>query len=571
MRGDLKAQSAAVKCDCYLVRDSFNIHHQTSKLINMKPPIKICLAQLNFLVGDISGNAEKIISAANQAASAGADLILFPELALSGYPPEDLLFRDELYQRIKLAIEKIKQEAKNIYLVFGYPEKIESQYFNKAICIYNGIILADYSKQCLPNYTVFDEKRYFESGKNVALFVINQKKFALTICEDCWFEAPVKQAKEAGAEVILCLNASPFSINKSALRIEKMQERIQESGLPIIYVNLIGGQDELVFDGGSMILNESGEVIYQAKFFEETTPILTLEFEKKLQIAKKSSIKLPSVEASVYAALALGVRDYVLKNHFKKTLVGLSGGIDSALTLAIAVDALGKENVTAILMPSRYTADISIEDAVSQAKQLGVEYQIISIEQVFETYLNTLKNFIIDKNANITQQNLQSRIRGMILMALSNQTGALVLSTGNRSEMAVGYATLYGDMVGGFCVLKDVPKTLVYRLANYRNQLQTIIPTRVIKRAPTAELAPNQTDQDDLPSYEILDEIIKKYIDEEKSKAEIIAGGIDEKVVEKIIKRINQNEYKRRQAPPGVRISERAFGKDRRYPITNGF
>lgn len=547
-------------------------HDQPSKNpIVMTASIQICLAQLNFLVGDILGNAEKIIHAANKAANSGADLIVFPELALSGYPPEDLLFRDELYQRVKFAIEKIQQETQNIHVVFGYPEKTQSLYFNKAVCIFNGKILADYAKQCLPNYTVFDEKRYFEPGKQAAVFSVKKKKFALTICEDCWFESPIKQAKMVGAEAILCLNASPFAINKAALRIEKMQQRIKESGLPIVYVNLTGGQDELVFDGGSMIFNESGEVIYQADFFKETLPIVTLSFDKKLQTAKKSTIQLPSTEASVYQALVLGVRDYILKNHFKKAIIGLSGGIDSALTLAIAVDALGKENVTAVLMPSRYTADISIEDAISQAKQLGVEYHTISIEPVFESYLASLKDFMTDKQSTLTQQNLQSRIRGMILMALSNQTGALVLSTGNRSEMAVGYATLYGDMVGGFCVLKDVPKTLVYRLADYRNQLETVIPERVIMRAPTAELAPNQTDQDDLPPYEILDEIIKKYIDEEKSQAEITASGMDEKMVGKIIQRINRNEYKRRQAPPGVRISERAFGKDRRYPITNEF
>lgn len=539
----------------------------------MTKNLRIVMAQLNFIVGDIEYNADKIITNSIRARDElKADLIIFPELALTSYPPEDLLLVPALYTRIEAALKHIQQAVTGIDMLIGYPEKTIDGFYNKAALIRNGIIIANHYKEYLPNYSVFDEKRYFKAGCAPTITHIKDIPIAITICEDLWYSKPMLQAATAGAQLVISINASPFEINKSLQRQQIMMERAKEGNLPIVYVNLVGAQDELVFDGGSMVLDHQGNVCCSAGYFQEILfPVdLKLQTEKIIPPEAKT-LPTPSEEERIYNALVLGVRDYIEKNRFPGAILGLSGGIDSALTLAIAVDAIGKDRVEGILLPSRYTSELSMTGAQQQAEIMGVKTRIIPIEPIFNAFLTTLAPEFVGQPVNVTEQNLQARCRGTVLMALSNKMGKIVLATGNKSEMSVGYSTLYGDMVGGFCVLKDVFKTTVYRLARYRNQLSPVIPEAVIERPPTAELAAGQKDQDVLPPYPILDEILERYIEQNQSLEQIVAAGFEQATVVRIIQWIDRNEYKRRQAPLGVKITSRAFGRDRRYPITSGF
>lgn len=540
---------------------------------NMSENLCIALAQVNFLVGAVAQNTQKVLALAQQARDTlKADIIVFPELTLTGYPPEDLLFRPGLKTQITAALKQLCEQIKGITVVLGYPEYThQGHIYNAAAVIAEGKILAHYRKQELPNYGVFDEKRYFLSSDKPCVFTCKNTSIAVTICEDLWFPTVLAQAKTAGAQLALCLNASPFDNKKQPLRAEVIKTRVLETGLPVLYVNWVCGQDELVFDGGSFAMDEQGTICCAAPHFKEMLLPVKITTKPQLHLIPQTLPKPQTEEALLYEALVLGVRDYVTKNGFKGALLGLSGGIDSALTLTIAVDALGADQVEAILMPSRFTAQMSIDDAIAEADLLKVKHRIISIEPTFQTFLSTLNPEFSDRKPDTTEENIQARCRGIILMALSNKFGSIVLTTGNKSEMAVGYATLYGDMAGGFAVLKDVPKTWVYRLAEYRNTLSPVIPERVITRPPSAELAADQTDQDSLPPYPILDQIIERFVEQDEEIETIVAAGFDEKMVTKVVKMIRHNEYKRRQAPPGIRITVRAFGRDRRYPITSGY
>ncbi len=531
--------------------------------------LKISLAQLNLLVGDIAGNSRKVMDAAIYARDEqGANAVVFPELTLTGYPPEDLLLRSELLERVEQALAEICQEVTGINIILGYPRCQDGKLYNAAGVIHNGEIIAEYFKALLPNYSVFDEKRYFEAGEQPCVVEINGVPVGLTICEDIWYKEPAAKAAENGAKVLINLNASPFHTGKAIEREDLVRKRCRETGLSVVYVNLVGGQDELVFDGGSFVMDASGELVQRAPFYTESQ--IVAEFsDASPQKAEISSY--PDELEGIYNTLVLGVRDYVLKNGFKGAVLGLSGGIDSALTLAIAADALGSENVEVVMMPSRYTSDMSNQDAVKQAKTLGVEHRTIAIEPAFNTFLDMLKEEFAGTEKDATEENIQARCRGIILMAISNKKGKILLTTGNKSEMSVGYATLYGDMAGGFAPIKDVPKLLVYRLAEHCNREREIIPRRVIERPPSAELAPDQKDSDSLPPYEILDEILVRYIENDQSVIDIIHAGFDGDTVRRVTRMVDRNEYKRRQAPPGVRITRRAFGRDRRYPITSGF
>ncbi len=540
----------------------------------MQKPLNLVIAQANFCVGALSDNTQKIIDLSQKAITDfNADCVVFPEMSISGYPPEDLIFRQDFLLQCQQALEKIQQAALATTLIVGYPVQINQNTFNQAAVIKNGKIIATYNKQELPNYTVFDEKRYFHSGNSACVFQLHGIKIGLLICEDLWFPHPVQKTVEQGAELIIALNASPFDYNKSQIRESLLIERARQSRLPIVYVNLIGGQDELVFDGGSMVVDNTGQRCLQANYFtEELLPVkLSISTDSKLDIIHEDLPSALSKEKKIYRALVLGVRDYIHKNHFPGAIIGLSGGIDSALTLAITVDAIGPENVTVVMMPSRYTSEMSKEDALFQAELMKVKHVNIDIEPVFTAFLNSLAESFSGLDPDTTEENLQARIRGAFLMAFSNKKNLILLTTGNKSEMSVGYATLYGDMAGGFAVLKDVTKTMVYQLAQYRNSLSPVIPQRVINRPPSAELATNQLDQDSLPPYSILDEILVRYIELDQSIELIEEMGIDKTIIDKVIKMINRNEYKRRQAPPGIRITQRAFGKDRRYPITSGW
>jgi len=537
--------------------------------------LKIVIGQLNFVVGDIQNNAQRIIEASIKARDdMQADMIVFPELALTSYPPEDLLFREDLYNRVNEALKTIKAKVKNIAIIVGLPiKKQKNRIYNKAICLYNGNILANYAKQQLPNYHVFDEKRYFTRGHQPCFFEFRGIKIGLMICEDLWSGGPIHAVKKAGAELIISINASTFNKNQSRTRQNLLAVQTHQNNLPIIYCNLVGGQDELIFDGGSMAINANSKFAVTSPYFEEALTLVECKRnpDGKIIIAQQE-LPVPLTELEkIYKALVLGTRDYLLKNSFKGALLGLSGGIDSALVLAIAADAIGTENITAVIMPSRYTSPISIEDAESEAKTLGVEYRTLSIEPTFETLLKTLNPVFGNKEPNIVEENIQARARGILLMALSNHTNKMVLTTSNKSEIAVGYSTLYGDMCGGLAVIKDVTKQLVYELAKYRNSISPIIPERVLTRAPSAELRENQKDQDSLPPYDILDEIVKLYVEKDQSIAKIVKKGFDKTTVERIARLIHINEYKRRQSAPCLRITDRAFGKDRRYPITSRY
>ncbi|UQB41396.1 NAD+ synthase [Thiomicrospira microaerophila] len=541
----------------------------------MSNSVQVVMAQIDPLVGDIAGNVERIVSAAEQARDEmAADLVVFPELSIVGYPPEDLLLRHGLYPQIQTALTELTQRVKDVAIVVGYP-MIDAlgERFNMAAWIEDGLIQASYMKQHLPNYGVFDEHRYFSSGKKPCVVAYKGIQFGLVICEDIWRPGPVVQAARAGAQVILNLNASPFHAEKHHDRLQVARRRVDEVKLPLLYVNQVGGQDELVFDGGSFAMDADGEIEVQgAEFQADLIPVTLVKQADNIVLMRGQQVELFRSEARVYEAIKLGIRDYVHKNGFKGVLLGLSGGIDSALTLALAVDALGAEQVEAVMMPFRYTAEMSIEDAQQQADTMGVKYQAIPIESIYQGFDTALESRFVGMAADLTEENLQARIRGCLLMAMSNKLGKLVLATSNKSESAVGYSTLYGDMVGGFSPLKDVPKTLVYRLARYRNGLSEVIPERVITRAPSAELRPDQKDQDSLPDYEILDAIIKAYVELDQTPAEMHAQGLgSEQLISQVVRLIQRSEYKRRQAAPGVRISLRAFGRDRRYPITSGY
>ncbi|NOR51389.1 MAG: NAD+ synthase [Gammaproteobacteria bacterium] len=540
--------------------------------------LNVVMAQISLRVGDIEGNAARIIDSMIKAkALFDADLVLFPELTLTGYPPEDLLLREELHRRVGQAVETIQQrfnrdDLRGTTAIIGLPWHVDGALYNSAAIIGHKLQPRLYHKQQLPNYSVFDEKRYFTAGSEPCLFTIKGIQVGITLCEDIWFAETVKQCKAAGAELILNLNASPFEYQKRTTRQETVSKRAVESGLPILYANLVGGQDELVFDGGSFVVNADGDITQQAPHFEEQLiPVLLERTGEKVMPHNGFISEEPSDNALVYDALVMGVRDYVTNNGFNGVVIGLSGGIDSALTLAIAVDALGAESVEAVSMPSRYTADMSINDARAQAENDGLNFRVIPIESVFNSFTELLSDEFAGFDTDTTEENIQARCRGVILMAISNKKGKMVLTTGNKSEMAVGYATLYGDMAGGFAALKDIPKMLVYELARYRNSISPVIPLRVIERPPSAELAPDQKDSDSLPEYVVLDQILEQLIEEELSVEAVINSGFDEKTVKRISRLVDINEYKRRQSAPGVKITSKAFGKERRYPITSAF
>ncbi|HRH72318.1 MAG TPA: NAD+ synthase [Zoogloea sp.] len=536
----------------------------------MKTPLTVAVAQLNCVVGDISGNARRILDAVARAKAAGADVVLTPELALCGYPPEDLLLRPAFLQACADELAALAAQVQGITALVGYPAEQDGLRFNAAAVIRDGRIVDTYFKHRLPNYEVFDEERYFESGSGACVFELKGVRIGVNICADVWESGAAEVARDAGAELLLVLNASPFHMNKQQRRYEVMRERIADTGLPVAYCNLVGGQDELVFDGGSFALDQDGLLAWQgASFVDELTLV---QFSDGVWRDQGVPDMRP-VEADVYDALVLGVRDYLGKNGFPGALIGLSGGVDSALTLAIAVDALGADKVRAVMMPSPYTAQMSLDDSREMVRWLGVRYDEISIEPAMKTFADMLAPQFAGLPEDTTEENLQSRIRGMLLMALSNKTGAIVLTTGNKSEMATGYATLYGDMAGGFAVIKDIYKTFVYRLCAWRNAQPggPVIPENILTRPPSAELKPDQCDQDSLPPYEVLDAIIAAYMEEDLSPPEIIARGYPEADVRRTVGMLRRNEYKRRQAPPGVRVTQRGFGKDWRYPITSRY
>ena len=528
------------------------------------------MVQDNFLVGDIVGNADKIIDHAQRARAQGAALVVFPELALVGYPPEDLLLRRGFIERVETQVQRICASVSDIDMVFGLPQQHQARLYNAALWIRAGNIIAQYHKQCLPNYSVFDERRYFHPGQAACVVELNGVRFGLAICEDVWESAPVAAAKSAGADLMLVLNASPFHLGKYHERVAVLAQRAEESEMALLYLNMVGGQDELVFDGESLLVDQQGRAIYRAPAFAVATEYIDVSRTELRPHSKVQRADLPEAEA-VYCALVLAIKDFVRNNGFHGVVIGLSGGVDSALTLALAVDALGADNVQAVMMPSRYTAEMSLQDAEAEARALAVHYDVISIETAFECFLEALQPVFAGREPDVTEENIQARCRGLMLMAISNKTGRMVLTTGNKSEMAVGYATLYGDMSGGFAPLKDVSKTLVYKLCHYRNALSAVIPERVLTRAPSAELRHDQVDQDSLPDYAVLDRILECSVERDLPRADIIAEGIDAATVDRVLAMVRRNEYKRRQAAPGVRITRRAFGRDRRYPITSGY
>lgn len=536
--------------------------------------LRIAIAQIDLLVGDIRRNIEHVVAATEEARDRlAADAIVFPELTLSGYPPEDLILRQDFLSGIEEGLAEVARLVRGIDAIVGFPERQTGMPYNSAAVLRDGEVHRIYRKQALPNYGVFDEKRYFLPGDQTCIFQLRGVSIGLTICEDVWLPGAVERAAAAGAQLILNLNASPFQVGKRADREKVVRERIAVAGIPVVYTNLVGGQDELVFDGSSFVMNAEGNVVYRAPEFEESLDVVTFDGDDRLVPVPQSVADSPPDIESIYHALVTGIRDYVAKNRFDGAVLGLSGGIDSALTLALAVDALGADRVAAVLMPSRYTADMSVTDALAQAETLGVPSSIIPIEPAFETFLDLLQPSFSGLAADTTEENIQARCRGVILMALSNKQRKILLTTGNKSEMSVGYATLYGDMAGGFAPLKDVPKTLVYQLATYRNSRapSPVIPQRVIDRPPSAELRADQTDQDTLPPYDLLDAILAHYVEEDRSIEDIIAAGHPPEDVRRVAAMVDRNEYKRRQAPPGIKISRRAFGRDRRYPITCGY
>ncbi len=534
-------------------------------------PIRIASAQLNQVVGDFEGNRGRIAAAAQRAHEAGAQVLVTPELSLTGYPPEDLLLRGSFYDRTRAALAALVEQSRQwpaLRLVVGHPSEEGGRRHNAASVVRAGRVLGEYRKRELPNYGVFDEQRYFEPGDAPLVVDVDGVPVGVVICEDFWFPNAPAAAKAAGARVLVAPNASPYHLDKQGERMDTVRRNVCAQGLSIVMSSLVGGQDELVFDGMGFALNADGALAAQAPAFVEDLLLVDVADDGTLSgpVAPAASL-----EAQVYSALVLGVRDYLGKNGFPGAIIGLSGGVDSALTLAIAVDALGADKVRAVMMPSRYTADISWIDARDMAARLGVRYDEIPIATCFEAFLSTLAGEFEGTNPDTTEENLQARIRGTILMALSNKFGSIVLTTGNKSEMAVGYSTLYGDLAGGFAVIKDIAKTLVYRLCAYRNGLSTVIPERIITRAPSAELRPDQKDQDSLPPYDQLDGIVQMYMEEDRRVDDIVAAGYPRDAVEKVVRLMRTSEYKRRQAPVGIRVTPRAFGRDWRYPITSKF
>ena len=536
---------------------------QLNKIFSESSPIRIQIAQFNPIVGDIKLNAQKMLDLSIEANNAGAHLIIFPELALTGYPPEDLLFRDGFINQVKDEITNFCNLApSDISILFGAPNKTDDFLFNSAYLIQNNRIINIYNKQELPNYGVFDEKRYFSSGDDSFVFECQNTKIGVLICEDQWVEGPISNLCQSNIDIVVSLNASPFQLNKQSERINICKNYALKFDITFIYVNMVGGQDEVVFDGNSFIVNNQGDVSLQLPAFKE------------LSVSHIDTTFTPSLvsnESLIYSAIVLATKDYIQKNTFGGALIGLSGGIDSALTLAIAVDAIGAENVHAIMMPYQFTSDMSLTDSELQAEGQGVEFSSIDIHSMVDSFNLSLSDQFRNTSRDTTEENIQSRVRGTVLMALSNKSHKLVLATGNKSEMAVGYATLYGDMCGGFAPLKDISKTMVYQLAKYRNTLSDVIPERVITRPPSAELAPDQVDQDSLPSYDILDDILMRFVEQKQSVNEIIENGHNSEDVNKITSLILRNEYKRRQSAPGPKISSNAFGKERRYPMTSKF
>lgn len=533
----------------------------------------IATAQMNGIVGDILLHCEQVIQLSKQARDEHkADVIMFPELTLTGYPPEDLLLHSGLQWRVHKAFEQIKAEVKDIAVVIGFPDYVDDEIYNAASFLYNGKELGRYHKQFLPNYRVFDEKRYFARGKDAVVIEFRGAELGLTICEDLWVGEPLEQTVKAGAEIILNINASPYDTNKIKQRnaIVKKQSKVLET--PIVYGNWVGGQDELVFDGSSIVTNSKGEIVQRMASFTEGLMIseFTLASGRWEPVPVKTNFD-DGFHKEVWDALVLCTKDYVNKNKFKGIVLGLSGGIDSSVTMAIAVDALGADRVNAVMMPSKYTSDLSKDEAARQAEWMNVKYNIMAIEGMYKATVDALEPILAGTEPGVTEENIQARCRGVMLMAISNKTGNMVLTTGNKSEMAVGYCTLYGDMNGGFAPIKDCLKTLVYDLARYRNTISKVIPEAVIERPPSAELRYDQKDSDSLPDYDILDAILTAFIEEDKSVEQIVELGFDFEVVTRILHLVKRNEYKRRQAPPGVRVSPRAFGKDWRYPITSGY
>ncbi len=549
-----------------------SIQENFSEMSSQDTTITFALMQTNFWVGDIKGNVNKMKALALDAKARGADIVIFPELSLIGYPPEDLLLRPTLAERVKIAMNELAK-IDGIVTILGYPHVDAHGTFNSAAILQGGTQKGFYHKQCLPNYGVFDEKRYFKKGRNQVLFDYKGMTIGLLICEDIWHDEPIKMLKEEGAQMVVVLNASPFEVGKQSERKALLARQSSTHDLPIIYVNTVGAQDDIVFDGGSIISQANGEVAHEgARFLNQ---LIMAKFDvatKRFDTQSKPPLAL-SEESQIYQALVVGLRDYVNRSGFKGVIVGLSGGIDSALTLAIAVDALGSDKVYAVMMPYEYTSQISLDDAAAQAARLNVSYTICPIHDAVAGLKATLAPLFAGAAPDVTEENLQARARGVILMALSNKFGHMVISTGNKSENAVGYSTLYGDMVGGFDVLKDVYKTEVYRLADYRNRLEDspVIPERVITRPPSAELRPDQKDQDSLPDYELLDAILKMYIDEDLGYKAICGAGFDPAVVERVLTMVDNAEHKRRQGAIGTKITKKSFGRERRYPLVNGW
>ncbi|PHV32223.1 NAD+ synthase [Janthinobacterium sp. BJB312] len=534
--------------------------------------VKVAIAQMNSTVGDLAGNRAKIFDLSRRAFEAGADIVLTPELSLVGYPPEDLLLRNAFYAKTQEAFAGLAADLaqfKDLHVVVGLPLQDEKGVrHNAASVLLNGEVLGTYRKHDLPNTTVFDEKRYFTSSDQAFVFGVKGVRFGINICEDTWFEHAPARARAAGAQVLLVPNGSPYHMNKQHLRYETMRKNVSAQGMALVYANLVGGQDELIFDGDSFVMDAAGTICAQLRHFEEDLQLV--DFDGASPVPQPLATPL-TTEAQVYQALVLGVRDYIVKNGFPGVLIGMSGGVDSALTLAIAVDALGADKVRAVMMPSQFTADISWIDSRDMVKRLNVRYDEIPIKQTFDAFRATLADEFAGLAEDATEENIQARIRGTLLMALSNKHGSIVLTTGNKSEMAVGYCTLYGDMAGGFAVIKDIAKTLVYRLCAYRNSVSDVIPERILTRGPSAELRADQLDQDSLPAYEILDGIMQMYMEENRPIADIIEAGYPPADVAKITRLIKINEYKRRQSPVGIRVTHRGFGRDWRYPITSKF
>jgi NAD+ synthase (glutamine-hydrolysing) len=537
--------------------------------------LRCVMAQLNLVVGDVDGNTSRIVAAALAARDLHrADVVLVPELAVSGYPPEDLLFHSGMRLQVGRSLERLKQEVRGITLIAGYPEYEGTKIYNSAAVIRDGAVIANHRKACLPNYRVFDEKRYFTPGTDPTVIELNGIRAGVLVCEDVWDAEPARLARAAGAQVLLIINASPYEVDKQIQREQEIcRARTGENGVPLVFLNLVGGQDELVFDGNSFVMDATGTVTTRAPAFVEG--LYAVDFVRDglgaVRPLPGGIVPLQSQEESVYAALVQGTRDYVDKHRFPGAVLGLSGGVDSALTLVLAVDALGAERVHSVAMPSRYTSQMSKDDAALQAKWLKVKHSVISIEGMFEATLAALKDEFAGRAPDAAEENIQARCRGVLLMGISNKTGKMLLTTGNKSEMSVGYATLYGDMNGGFAPIKDCSKLLVYRLCAWRNAQSPAIPPRVIERPPSAELRHEQKDTDSLPPYEILDPILEAFIEEDLSVDQIAARGFDRATVGRILDLVKRNEYKRRQAPPGVRVSSRAFGRDWRYPITSGY